>query len=236
MTSTIKAAKLLVSIVRCGRGDFVAALARRAGARGGTIVLGRGAGSNAVLHILGLTDAAKELVFTIAPAGEMTRIKDALKSAPDLCRKAPGIGFVIDVASFLNGTPLPAQADCAGGECAPNDSQTGDTAVEKTSHELICAIVNAGLADDLMHAARNAGAKGGTILKARGTATGEDNSFFGIAIVPEKEFLMILASRAQSDVIADSVAGAECLSEPGSGVVFRMPVEDFFQLGAKANG
>lgn len=233
MKCSMEAARLLISVVRRGRGDFVAALSRQAGARGGTIVFGRGSGTNAVLRILGLTDTAKELVFTIATEAEVARIKASLVSAPDLCRKAPGIGFVIDVNSFVRSVAL---ADCGSGnaEDMTRDFTTGEARVDKTSHELICAIVNAGLADDLMHVARKAGARGGTILKARGTATGEDSSFFGITIVPEKEFLMILASRKQSDCIADAVAGAECLAEPGSGVVFRMPVEDFFQLGARA--
>lgn len=39
---------------------------------------------------------------------------------------------------------------------------------------LFAFIVNAGFADDAMAAARKAGAPGGTILKARGTASGED--------------------------------------------------------------
>ncbi len=222
-------ARLLVSVVRCGRGDYVAALTREAGAKGGTIIFGRGTGSNAILRVLGLADTAKELVFTIAGPAEMANIKKLLKSDHDLCRKIPGIGFVVTVDSFLRNAAAATHISQAA------SAENGDATVANTTHELICAIVNAGLADDVMHAARNAGARGGTILKARGTATGSDTSFFGITIVPEKEFLMILAARSQSDAIAAAVAGAECLAEPGSGIVFRMPVEDFFQLGDKAN-
>lgn len=218
----IQAAKLLVVIVRRGRGDYVAKLARKAGATGCTILFGRGTGSSNILRLLGLADTEKELVFTISDRQIMPGIIHILKNTPDLCRKVPGIGFVIDVLSFFR----PSDAD----DKSPIFPK-GRKQMEQSEHELICAIVNAGLADDVMHDARKAGARGGTILRARGTATGQDCSFFGISIVPEKEFLMILSSRALADTIAEAVAGAKCLSEPGSGVVFRMPVEDFFQLG-----
>lgn len=223
MTGHIQAARLLVTVVRRGRGDYVAKLARDAGATGCTILFGRGTGSNNILRLLGLADMEKELVFTVSDRQLMPRIIQVLKNTPDLCRKVPGIGFVIDVLSFFR----PSDVD---------DKETifpkGRNQMEQSGHELICAIVNAGLADDIMHDARKAGARGGTILRARGTATGQDSNFFGITIVPEKEFLMILSSRAQADTIAEAVASAKCLSEPGSGVVFRMPVEYFFQLGA----
>lgn len=218
--------RLLVSVVRRGRGDYVAALARQAGAGGGTIVFGRGTGTNAILNILGFTDTAKELVFCVGSSAEIVSISTALKTAPDLCRKAPGIAFTIAVTSFL-------RASCPSPAITP--PRNGDATVEKTANELICAIVNAGLADDIMQTARNAGASGGTILKARGTATGADSCFFGITIVPEKEFLMILATRGQADAIVAAISASECFAEPGGGVLFRMPVEDFFQLGARAN-
>ena len=224
MTAHVQAARLLVAIVRSGRGDYVAKLAREAGATGCTVLFGRGTGSNnIILRLLGLADTEKELVFTVSDKQLMPAIVHILKNTPDLCRKVSGIGFVIDVLSFFRPSDV-------------NDKRPifpkGRNQMKQSGHELICAIVNAGLADDVMHDARKAGARGGTILRARGTATGQDCSFFGIAIVPEKEFLMILSSRAHADTIAEAVAGAKCLSEPGSGVVFRMPVEDFFQLGA----
>lgn len=218
-------ARLLVAVVPRGRGDFVARLLRDAGATGSTILFGRGTGTNNILRILGLADTRKELVFTVADKSALAGLVEALVSSQDLCRNVPGIGFVIDVSLFMR------PADSALRMPAAN---SGENSVRQSDHELICAIVNAGLADDVMHEARMAGARGGTILRARGTATGNDSRFFGITIVPEKEFLMIISSREDADRLTEAVSGAECLAEPGSGIVFRMPVEHFFQLGKKA--
>ena len=59
------------------------------------------------------------------------------------------------------------------------------------NHEVIFAIVNAGFAEDAMAVAREQGARGGTILNARGVAREKEAAFFGITIHAEKEILMI---------------------------------------------
>ena len=58
--------------------------------------------------------------------------------------------------------------------------------------DLIVTIVNRGFADEVMNAARAAGAHGGTILWARGSGVHETEKFFGISIQPEKELVLIL--------------------------------------------
>lgn len=58
---------------------------------------------------------------------------------------------------------------------------------------LIVTIVNRGYSDEVMDAAREAGAQGGTILYSRGAGVHETETFFGIPIQPEKELVLILA-------------------------------------------
>lgn len=220
--------KLLVSVVRRGAGERVVMLAKRAGAPGSTVLRGRGTAQSRILRLLCLADTEKELVFTLADSRTMPAIVSAVRHSAELCRKTPGIGFVIDVAAIARSIVTGAATDRGA---APS----GGTMNPAPGHTLICAIVNAGLADDLMLAARAAGARGGTILKARGTGTEEDATFFGITIVPEKELLMVLAADDAAPAIFDAVRGAPCLSEPGAGIAFCLAVERFFPLGADRN-
>lgn len=223
--------KLLVSVVRRGRGDRVVAIAKEAGARGSTVLMGRGTANNRLLQILGFADTEKELVFTIAPTAEMDPIVLALRSAPDLCVKAPGIGFIIDVNVLPTTEAMKEWQGQTG-----SGAEDGKALEEKMrNHELICVIVNFGFAEDIMQAARKAGATGGTILKARGTGTEQDNSFFGITIVPEKDMIMILALRSETEKIMGAIRNCAFLAEPGMGIIFSMPVEKFFPLGLKNN-
>lgn len=213
---------LLISVVRRSRGDRVVELARAAGAQGSTVLLGRGTAKNRILRLLCLADTEKEVVFTIANDVIMPNIIAALRSAPDLCRKMPGIGFTIDVTSFMR----PGAAPQTSNEGCPMPKESS------VRRQLLCVIANAGFSDDIMHAAREAGARGGTIIRARGTGTEKDGSFFGITIVPEKELVMILATDAEAEKIVPAIRGCSCLAEPGTGIIFSMPVTDFFPLGA----
>ena len=67
------------------------------------------------------------------------------------------------------------------------------------SHEMIICIVNNGFSDAVMDAARAAGARGGTVMSARGTAGKEAEKLFNISIQPEKELVMILVGHEIRD-------------------------------------
>ena len=100
-----------------------------------------------------------------------------------------------------------------------------------TKWKMITIIVNVGYAYDIMDAARKAGAGGGTVINARGTAREDDAKFFGVHIVPEKEMLMIVVPQEKRDAVLEAVRTLPCLAEPGSGIAFSAPVENFTQLG-----
>jgi nitrogen regulatory protein PII len=97
---------------------------------------------------------------------------------------------------------------------------------KKSEHQLIIAIVNSGFSDQLMDAARNAGARGGTVLDARGTAREEAEALFHIAFHPEKEIVMILANDKIKDDILHAIYKEVGLGTPGQGICFSIPVDE----------
>ena len=105
---------------------------------------------------------------------------------------------------------------------------------EKKPRELITVILNKGYADDAMAVARKAGAGGGTVISARGTAKESDAKFFGMHIVPEKEMLLIVVEQEKMDAVLEAIRTLPCLAEPGSGIAFCSGVDDFTLLGRKA--
>ncbi len=101
------------------------------------------------------------------------------------------------------------------------------------SYQVIHVIVNKGYAEDVMAAARKAGAGGGTVLSARGTAKEGDAKFFGSDIVPEKDMLIILVTREQKESIMNAIKELPCLQKSGAGIVYCIEAEDFTVLGKK---
>ena len=220
--------KLLVSIVERGRGERIVSLTRSAGAQGGSILPGRGTATSSLLQILGLGSAEKDIILTLTPPAVLAPIIDALQGDDFVRGKIRGVAFVVDVDAIFQ-HPLPPIETTV-----PKPSPAGEKAMP--THELISVIVNAGYAEDVMHTARKAGAGGGTILKARGTGTEDDVKFFGITIVPEKEFLMILAEKEQAPAILEAIRSTPCLSERGAGIAFCIGVENFLPLGGGRPG
>lgn len=101
-------------------------------------------------------------------------------------------------------------------------------------HEIIMCIVNSGFSEAVMDAARELGARGGTVIRGRGTANAEAEKLYGIAIQPEKEIVMILVDSSIKNDILHALYKAVGLNTPGQGIAFSMPVEDVVGLNTAA--
>jgi len=215
--------KLLVSIVPHDSGELISNAAKSAGAGGGTIAMGRGTASNGVLQLLGLGDTSKDIVYIVLEDEKLEAVRAAIISAAE-AKKHFGVLFTLEVGSF-------AKAGNTG-SIEKSESKGGKTMATST-YQMINVIVNKGYAEDAMEAARKAGAGGGTIIGARGTAKEGDAAFFGMKIVPEKEMLMILVPADKKDAIVQAVKDLPCFAEAGSGIIFCNEAQDFTLLGKK---
>ena len=92
-------------------------------------------------------------------------------------------------------------------------------------YEVIFSIINAGFSDDVMFAARKAGAIGGTILKGRGTAPLEAEEVFKIKVQPEKEIVMLLVPHEIKDDVLREIYRSAGPDSDSQGFTFSMPVD-----------
>lgn len=207
--------KLIWAIVPRNSGETLSKAAVDAGATGGTILMGRGTASNSFLELLGIGDSAKDIVFVLAE-NDYREIFSAMKNS---FKSKFGVMFSVDVSKFMK----------------PGKEFNQEFKMENSTHQLISVIVNKGFAEDTMNAARKAGANGGTIMNARGTAKEGDTKFFGIQIVPEKEMLWIVSETEKAPAIIEAIKNLDCLKQPGSGITFTMPASDFTILGKNAD-
>ena len=89
---------LIVSNVRKGWGSTVLEASVKAGARGGTVLFGRGAGINEREKIFGMSiEPEKEILLTIVGASQVDTILDAIVRAGELNDTGGGIAFVVRV-------------------------------------------------------------------------------------------------------------------------------------------
>lgn len=97
-------------------------------------------------------------------------------------------------------------------------------------YEVIFCIVNAGYSEEVMEAARGLGCKGGTIIRARGTANPESEKFFNIPIQPEKEIVMMVVQSSIKNEILHALYKSVGLNTAGHGIAFSIPVDDVIGL------
>ena len=94
------------------------------------------------------------------------------------------------------------------------------------NHEVIFAIVNAGYAEEAMAVARENGARGGTILNARGVAREKEATFFGITVHAEKEVLMMVVEKDIRDKVLNALYSRMGMANKAQGIAFSLPVSD----------
>ena len=100
-------------------------------------------------------------------------------------------------------------------------------------HEVIFCIVNEGFSDSVMSAAREFGARGGTVFCARGTANPDSEKLFGVYIQPEKEIVMILVESKIKNDILHALYNKVGLNTAGGGIAFALPVSEVIGIGDK---
>ncbi len=100
----------------------------------------------------------------------------------------------------------------------------------KYKHEVIFCIVNSGYSEAVMDAAKKFGARGGTVINARGTAGKEAETFFHITVQPEKEIVMILVPSEIKDSVLHALYNEVGLDSAGQGIAFSVPVDSVVGL------
>lgn len=89
---------LIVSVVRKGWGSTVLHASVKAGARGGTVLSGRGAGIHEHDKIFGMSiEPEKEIVLTLVYADQVDLILPEIVAAAELNKVGRGIAFVVPV-------------------------------------------------------------------------------------------------------------------------------------------
>ena len=97
-------------------------------------------------------------------------------------------------------------------------------------HEVVFCIVNSGYAEAVMDSAREAGATGGTVLHASGTANPQAERFFGLSIEPSKDMVMILVDTTIKEKVLHNLYNDVGLQTAGQGIAFTLPVNDVVGL------
>lgn len=199
MTQTDFTYSFVYAIVDFGVGSKVLHKAKEFGVTGGTIFSARGTVDNFILKMLCLTDERKEVVLMGTDSQTASDLLVKLDQCFHFERPHCGIAFEIPLIGTV---------------------QDQKTKGLENMYQNILTIVDRGLAEDVIEAAKLAGARGGTIINARGSGIHETQKIFQMEVEPEKEMVMVIASEAKTPAIVQSIRENLELDKPGKGILF----------------
>jgi nitrogen regulatory protein PII len=113
----------------------------------------------------------------------------------------------------------------AGQEIDETEASLNEEEKMQTVQELIVAIYQKGYTDMVMDAAREAGAGGGTTIRAKGTSAGAQK-FFGLSLAEEKEMLFIVTQTEKKKDIMKAIMQKAGTDSEAHSLVFSLPVTD----------
>lgn len=209
MDGVIDIESLLFAVVNRGRANAVLQKAREWGATGATIFLGEGTVQSKVLEMLGLVEIHKEILMISSSNKLCDQLHEMLSKEFMLHKKNKGIAFSIPFKRWRLQTDRPEQ------KWASKDVNT--------SHSCIMTIVDKGRGKACVKAARAAGAKGGTLIHGRGAGIPTD-LYFPLVIEPQKDIVMIIATKDKTAKIREKIFSDLELEKTGNGIIFTLPV------------
>ncbi|HIT08436.1 MAG TPA: transcriptional regulator [Candidatus Merdivicinus faecavium] len=216
--------KLLVTIVDRGKGSAAVDIYRSHQLHFDYLCMGLGTANSQILDYFGLSETEKDVVFTLAPAWKVKNIIQKIDERFHLTRPGRGIVFSLPLTGVSGQVP---QVLCK--DEAPQEEEE-ETVEAVTKYDLILVVVNRDSLDTVMDAAREKGARGGTVLHARRVGLEDVENLLGFTLQPEKEIVAILSPRTQKLEIMRAINKVAGLTTECQGILFSLPVEDMMGL------
>ena len=182
-----------------------------------------GTASSEMISALGLGSPDKVVIISMMPRFLANKLLDKMKTELRLNTVNSGIAFTIPISGassqFLKMISLLMP------DSPLTQNEGGATHMEEMKYSLIAVIANRGYSEEIMAAARTAGARGGTVLNSRKIVDEDTAKFWEFSIQEEKETTIILSPNENKLDIMKAI-GSKCgLHSDAKGVVLSIPVD-----------
>ena len=172
------------------------------------------------LDILGIEKTEKSMLFSTVTGDTLTRLKRLLTTKMKIDLPDRGVAMAVPLSGVGGSRAL--EIFTSGQTMSENTKEDNNM---ESSHELIVAIYERGYTDLVMEAAREAGARGGTTINAKGTAAGAQK-FFGLSLAVEKEIVFIVSSVENKKDIMKAIMQKAGVDSKAHALVFSLPVSE----------
>ena len=218
------AVELVVAVVDTAQAESVLRVYRENRALVSFECMARGTARTEMLDLLGLGETSKAIVMCLAGHQLAQHLLERLGYELKMRYPGRGIAFSVPVTGIgVRWHKLLTQAE-------QTEVLDMDRAEKKDGFDVVAVVMEQGYTNLVMDVARKAGARGGTVISARGIAEDEVKQFFGIEIQAEKEIVFLVVKSEDKQEIMTAIMKAVGMKTKSHGIVLSLPVSNAIGL------
>jgi nitrogen regulatory protein PII len=223
--------KLLVFIIDWSKSKVVAKVFEQEHIQFYFVCKGQGTATSDILNFLGIGSSEKAVILCLEQNFMVPTLLKGVRQHLGARSAGAGIAFTLPL-SAINQPILRILKERVEANVHSADKE-GKNMGNEIKNDLIISIINQGYSDEFMAVAKEAGARGGTVISARGLTKQQPVKFFGISIQDEKEIIIILTSRDKKTPIMQAVSKSYGITTQADGIIFSLPVDEVMSLNVE---
>ncbi len=183
---------------------------------------GVGTAPSEIIDILGLGNPDKTVLISFTKKYIAESLMRKLKKKLKIGTVNSGIAFTVPIKSANSLiVKMLEQTD----ENSKLFQRKDEKKMSDTAYSVIAVIVNQGYSENVMEAARAAGAYGGTVIPSRRIGNEQTIGFWGMGIQNENDTVLIVADDSHKLAIMQAI-GEKCgVHSEAKGIVLSMPID-----------
>lgn len=187
---------------------------------------GYGTASSETVDLLGLGNIDKSVIAALVCQRSADAMLCRLYRELGLSTTNTGIAFTLPLTGCSR---LLYELMCGHDDAANHTTEEGETMSE---YSMIAAIINQGFSEEVMTAARTAGAGGGTVFHIRRITGDEVKQSWTLSQHDEREAVLIIAEAKGKLDIMRAISEKCGMNSEAQGVVLSLPIDSVIGLGS----
>ncbi len=216
---------MLLSIVELDKGKKLIKELKNNNIRVNFQTIGLGTAPTEMMDIFGLGTIDKDVIISLGAESDIKDMMANYGATFSSHSKYGGLMIVFDVAAASR-----VLTEILNFSNSKNTEKGTYTMKNEHHNNLIIISVNEGYTENVMQAARKAGATGGTVIKGRLADVEQFAEFVNTEVDGEREILCILAPLNVSRQIMEDVNRDFGLTSPANGIIFAVPTEKAYKI------
>lgn len=194
---------------------------------------GKGTAPSEMLDIFGLSGTTRLITVGLLPKFMVGEMVKAAEQRLSFHKRGGGIALTVPVTGLQNPVFQMLNDEAKDTLKRQIKERTEQDMAELKSHMdyvVIWVSVASGYSDEVIDAARDAGAKGGTVLRGRQRNSERMSQHLGISMQEERDFVMMVIPREKKGEIMSAISSSCGLKSEARGVIVSLPVDEVIGL------